>query len=229
MLGDGADEADRLRLPANLRPLPPERLPLYRHDWKMQLRTLIGKRSVADRSDSARPGRPLGPTWAAAAGEHGAAMSLPTAAEYALMLTDPGPPRSAPGPGKLSARERELVTLVPQGRTNAQIAVAAAHQRPARSARTWTGSGTRPAAAAAPPQTGRWPTMNETCNRCGPAVGAGYRVDRAGELYLCGQCAKPGTFGSYLLRAGPSGRLACMHSHRRASAAARDDPVQDAA
>jgi hypothetical protein len=34
--------------------------------------------------------------------------------------------------------------------------------------------------------------MNETCDRCGPAVGAGYRVDRVnrvGELYLCGQCA----------------------------------------
>jgi hypothetical protein len=31
--------------------------------------------------------------------------------------------------------------------------------------------------------------MNETCDRCGPAVRAGYRVNRAGELYLCGQCA----------------------------------------
>ena len=34
--------------------------------------------------------------------------------------------------------------------------------------------------------------MNQTCDRCGPAVGAGYRVDqvnRVGELYLCGQCA----------------------------------------
>jgi len=34
--------------------------------------------------------------------------------------------------------------------------------------------------------------MNQTCDRCGPAVRAGYRVDRvnqAGELYLCGQCA----------------------------------------
>ena len=31
--------------------------------------------------------------------------------------------------------------------------------------------------------------MNETCDRCGPAVGAGYRVDRIGELYLCGACA----------------------------------------
>ena len=51
-------------------------------------------------------------------------MSLATAAEYALMLTDPGPPQApaAPGPGRLSARERELVTLVAQGRTDAQIA-----------------------------------------------------------------------------------------------------------
>jgi hypothetical protein len=48
----------------------------------------------------------LGRTLAAAAEEHGTAMSLATAAEDALMLTDPGPPRSAPGPGKLSARER---------------------------------------------------------------------------------------------------------------------------
>lgn len=39
--------------------------------------------------------------------------------------------------------------------------------------------------------------MNETCDRCGPAVyaayrvdrGAAYRVDRNGELYLCRHCA----------------------------------------
>ena len=50
-------------------------------------------------------------------------MSLDTAAEYALMLTAPGPgPAPAPGLGRLSARERELVTLVAQGRTDAQIA-----------------------------------------------------------------------------------------------------------
>ena len=50
-------------------------------------------------------------------------MSLATAAEYALMLTDPGPPQpAAPASRQLSARERELVTLVAQGRTNAQIA-----------------------------------------------------------------------------------------------------------
>ena len=65
----------------------------------------------------------LGPDRARAAEDRGAAMSMDTAAEYALMLTDPGPPQpAAPGPGQLSARERELVTLVAQGRTNAQIA-----------------------------------------------------------------------------------------------------------
>ena len=31
--------------------------------------------------------------------------------------------------------------------------------------------------------------MSETCDRCGPAVGAAYRLDRIGELYLCGRCA----------------------------------------
>ena len=66
----------------------------------------------------------LGPARARAAEERGAAMSMATAAEYALMLTAPGPqqPQAAPGPGKLSAREQELVTLVAQGRTDAQIA-----------------------------------------------------------------------------------------------------------
>jgi len=61
----------------------------------------------------------LGPDRARVAEERGAALSLATAAEYALVLTDPGPPQPA---GKLSARERELITLVAQGRTNTQIA-----------------------------------------------------------------------------------------------------------
>ena len=67
----------------------------------------------------------LGLDRARAAEQRGAAMSLDTAAEYALMLTAPAalPPAAAgPGLGGLSARERELVTLVAQGRTNAQIA-----------------------------------------------------------------------------------------------------------
>jgi predicted ATPase/DNA-binding CsgD family transcriptional regulator len=65
----------------------------------------------------------LGPIRARAAADRGAVMSLATAAEYALMLTNPGPPRPvAPGLGTLSAREQELVALVAQGHTNAQIA-----------------------------------------------------------------------------------------------------------
>ena len=66
----------------------------------------------------------LGPDRVRAAEERGAAMSLDTAAEYALLLTAPAPSAAAAGPGLggLSARERELVTLVAHGRTNAQIA-----------------------------------------------------------------------------------------------------------
>ena len=30
--------------------------------------------------------------------------------------------------------------------------------------------------------------MNETCDRCGPAVRAVYRVEGAGELYFCLHC-----------------------------------------
>jgi DNA-binding CsgD family transcriptional regulator len=66
----------------------------------------------------------LGLARARAAGERGATMNLDTAAEYALMLTALGaqPPAAALGLGLLSTRERELVTLVAQGRTDAQIA-----------------------------------------------------------------------------------------------------------
>jgi DNA-binding CsgD family transcriptional regulator/tetratricopeptide (TPR) repeat protein len=66
----------------------------------------------------------LGPDRAQAAEERGAAMSLVTAAEYALMLTapDPQPAAGAPSQERLSARERELVTLVARGHTDAQIA-----------------------------------------------------------------------------------------------------------
>ena len=66
----------------------------------------------------------LGPDRSRAAEDRGAAMSWTTAAEYALMLTAPEPQPTAAGPGlgKLSARERELVTLVARGCTDAQIA-----------------------------------------------------------------------------------------------------------
>ena len=49
-------------------------------------------------------------------------MSLATAAEYALMLTTSSSQAPPPRTANLSARERELVTLVARGRTDAQIA-----------------------------------------------------------------------------------------------------------
>jgi predicted ATPase/DNA-binding CsgD family transcriptional regulator len=66
----------------------------------------------------------LGPAATRAAEDRGAAMSLATAAEYVLMLTAAGlePPAAAPGLEALSPRERELVTLVARGHTDAQIA-----------------------------------------------------------------------------------------------------------
>jgi predicted ATPase/DNA-binding CsgD family transcriptional regulator len=77
----------------------------------------------------------LGPDRARAAEERGAAMSLATATEYALLLAaEPQPPTAdvaagqepaadgTAGLARLSPRERELVTLVAQGRTDAQIA-----------------------------------------------------------------------------------------------------------
>ena len=94
----------------------------------------------------------LEPGRVRAAGERGAAMSLDTAAEYALLLTAPAPPPaerrargwagSAPGNGNWSPWSRRAAPTrrSPRSCTSASV----------RSARTWTGSGTRPAAAAAP-------------------------------------------------------------------------------
>jgi hypothetical protein len=62
----------------------------------------------------------LGPTRARAAEERGATMSPAAAAEDALLLTeDRGASQApaAPGLGKLSAREQELVTLVARAPT----------------------------------------------------------------------------------------------------------------
>jgi DNA-binding CsgD family transcriptional regulator len=77
------------------------------------------------RQESLREARQaLGPARAQAAEERGKAMSLATAADYVLMLTaaGPEPPVAAPGLDALSPRERELVTLVARGHTDAQIA-----------------------------------------------------------------------------------------------------------
>jgi len=66
----------------------------------------------------------LGPGPTQAARARGAAMTLGTATEFAILLSAPASrePDAVPDAPGLSARERELVTLVAQGRTNAQIA-----------------------------------------------------------------------------------------------------------
>ncbi len=66
----------------------------------------------------------LGPERMRAAEQRGAAMGIAAAAEFALLLSsgEPNDPNAAPSLGELSARQRELVTLVARGRTDSQIA-----------------------------------------------------------------------------------------------------------
>jgi predicted ATPase/DNA-binding CsgD family transcriptional regulator len=68
--------------------------------------------------------RVLGPAGAQAAEERGAAMTMTMAVEFATLLAAEDPQQPAPAPDQLplSARERQLVTLVAQGHTDAQIA-----------------------------------------------------------------------------------------------------------
>jgi DNA-binding CsgD family transcriptional regulator len=72
----------------------------------------------------------LGPARTQEAEQRGAAMTLQTAADFAVMLTEQEShesqeahePQESPGLAQLSGRERELVTLVARGLTNARIA-----------------------------------------------------------------------------------------------------------
>jgi predicted ATPase/class 3 adenylate cyclase/DNA-binding CsgD family transcriptional regulator len=64
----------------------------------------------------------LGRARTRTARQRGAAMTLETAVEFAAMLTTASPPPPA-SLDNLNPRERELVTMVAQGYTNAQIAV----------------------------------------------------------------------------------------------------------
>ena len=93
---------------------------------------LHGPRSIADVSEDLRRRQQARQTAAvtlagdriSAAEERGAAMTLETAAEYALVLTTPHQEAAQAPPelGRLSAREQELITLVARGSTDAQIA-----------------------------------------------------------------------------------------------------------
>jgi hypothetical protein len=78
-------------------------------------------------------------------------MTLATAAELAMLLTgiDSQVPQVLPELGKLSPREQELVIMVVQGRTNAEIA-GSSTSACAPSAIVWTAFGTRPDVRAGP-------------------------------------------------------------------------------
>ena len=69
--------------------------------------------------------------------------------------------------------------------------------------------------------------MNETCDRCGPAVRAGYRVNRVGELYLCGHCAR--RHWRALSDQGWTFWSLGMYALAPQASAACDGPVEDAA
>lgn len=73
--------------------------------------------------------------------------------------------------------------------------------------------------------------MNETCDRCGPAVGAAYRVNRvnrAGELYLCGHCASR-QWRALSAQGWTFWPLGVHALAPQASAESGDGPVQEAA
>ena len=81
------------------------------------------------RGPAQRAEQELGEARMRTARERGSAMSLPTAAEFALLQVTAPPPQSqaaqnrdAQAAPQLSARERELVTLVAAGDTDAEIA-----------------------------------------------------------------------------------------------------------
>jgi predicted ATPase/DNA-binding CsgD family transcriptional regulator len=78
----------------------------------------------ARRAPWQRAEQALGPAGMRAAQARGAGMSAEAAAEFALVLTadDPQPAPEQTELSQLSARERELVTLVAQGHTDTQIA-----------------------------------------------------------------------------------------------------------
>jgi predicted ATPase/DNA-binding CsgD family transcriptional regulator len=78
---------------------------------------------AADREEPARQAAPALPAGQAReAAERGARMTLAAAAEFAAMVVASGDREEPAASAELTGRERELVTLVAQGRTNAEIA-----------------------------------------------------------------------------------------------------------
>lgn len=90
-----------------------------------RLRTPSLAQDIRFRSEPLRrASRRIGPRAARAAQDRGAMMSLTTAAEFAAMLAGAGSPDTPEPSGgiRLTPRERELLVLVAQGRTDAEIA-----------------------------------------------------------------------------------------------------------
>jgi predicted ATPase/DNA-binding CsgD family transcriptional regulator len=90
---------------------------------------LVGEPSEAQSREELlrQAARSLGPARMRAAEERGTALTLQAAAELAIIVTNPDAQSAAARDdrsrlGALSARERELVALVAQGQTDAQIA-----------------------------------------------------------------------------------------------------------
>lgn len=89
---------------------------------------LVGEPSEAQSREELlrQAARSLGPARMRAAEERGTALTLQAAAELAIIVTNPDGQSAARDDrsrlGALSARERELVALVAQGQTDAQIA-----------------------------------------------------------------------------------------------------------
>ena len=110
MLRDGADEADRLRLLANCG------FGQKAAALRGGLGNAIGnanRETIRRRQERLREARrALGRTLAAAAEEHGKAMSLATAAEYALMLN--ARERVRPSVTTLPSRSRRVTARTPR-------------------------------------------------------------------------------------------------------------------
>ena len=149
----------------------------------------------------------LGPVRARAAAERGAAMSLATATEYALLLAAEPQPPAGGGDGRAAGaaagwERRDWPGSAP-GSANwspwSHRAAPTRRSRPsctspcARSARTWTGSGTRPAAAAVPTSPG-WPSAPAWSERL-----AGQR----GWFHPCRDRAGPPNLGAEGRRTRP--------------------------
>ena len=89
------------------------------------------------------------------------------------------PPQSTPDTAEATAAHGTASTTIAQATASSTVPAGAGHNQ-----------GTRPAAAPGTTRADRRDRdcMNETCDRCGPAVRAVSGAESTGELYLCRHC-----------------------------------------